>query len=202
MVAANKGFDRKAFQVAFPAWAAAWRRSGRSDACLYVHTDPLPQADGLDLQALAAACGIKDRVIFPDRYSYYLVYPTVYLAMVYNAADVHLAASMTEGFGIPIIEAQACGTPVVVTDFASMPELVRRGHAVETAGRFWVDGLRSWWSWPSAEAVEERLYESMTCDGWRLSLGERLRLSERIHEEFSWDVVVDQHWRPALEEVA
>ena len=38
------------------------------------------------------------------------------------------------GFGVPLIEAQACGCPVVTTDFASMPELVRHGIAVRPAG--------------------------------------------------------------------
>ncbi len=37
--------------------------------------------------------------------------------------DVLLTTSMREGFGIPLVEAQAFGTPVIMTDFASMPGL-------------------------------------------------------------------------------
>ena len=41
--------------------------------------------------------------------------------MMYNGGRVP-GSGDGEGFGIPIIEAQACSTPVIVTDFSSMPE--------------------------------------------------------------------------------
>ena len=110
----------------------------------------------MDLQELVAALGIAEKVIFPDRYSYYLGYPPEYMAALYNAADVLLASSMTEGFGIPIIEAQACGTPVIVTDFASMPELMRWGTAVGPADVYWT-GLNSWWAWPDWRGIRDAL---------------------------------------------
>ncbi|OFV67077.1 MAG: group 1 glycosyl transferase [Candidatus Syntrophoarchaeum butanivorans] len=43
---------------------------------------------------------------------------------LFNAADVYLHTSEYEGFGLPILEAMACGTPVVVSDQASIPEVV------------------------------------------------------------------------------
>lgn len=44
--------------------------------------------------------------------------PLAYLAMFYNAADAFMGNSMSEGFGIPLIEAQACGVPVITTNFS------------------------------------------------------------------------------------
>ncbi len=76
--------------------------------------------------------------VFPNRYKLWIgEYDQRYLALMYNAADVFLGPSRGEGFGIPIIEAQACGTPVIVTNFSSMPELVRWGVAVEPAHLTW-----------------------------------------------------------------
>jgi glycosyltransferase involved in cell wall biosynthesis len=49
------------------------------------------------------------------------------LAKMYTASDIFLNATQAEGFGVPIIEACACGIPPVTTDFTSMPELTR-GH--------------------------------------------------------------------------
>lgn len=43
---------------------------------------------------------------------------------LYNAADVFFHPSEYESFGFPVLEAMACGTPVVASDRASIPELV------------------------------------------------------------------------------
>lgn len=49
------------------------------------------------------------------------------MALHYGAFDILVNVSHGEGFGIPILESMACGTPVVGTDFSSMPELIS-GH--------------------------------------------------------------------------
>lgn len=46
------------------------------------------------------------------------------LALLYNAADVYVHPSMLEGFGYPLVEAMACGLPIVCADRTSLPELV------------------------------------------------------------------------------
>jgi glycosyltransferase involved in cell wall biosynthesis len=43
---------------------------------------------------------------------------------LFNAADVFLHTAEYEGFGLPILEAMACGTPVVASNKASIPEIV------------------------------------------------------------------------------
>jgi len=44
------------------------------------------------------------------------------LPLLYSAAKVLLYPSFYEGFGLPIIEAMACGTPVITSNVSSMPE--------------------------------------------------------------------------------
>lgn len=46
------------------------------------------------------------------------------LVEIYNAADILLAPSLYEGFGITLLEAMACGTPVIASNTTSLPEVV------------------------------------------------------------------------------
>lgn len=45
------------------------------------------------------------------------------LCALYNRADIFFYPSLYEGFGLPVLEAMACGTPVISTDRASIPEV-------------------------------------------------------------------------------
>src|SRR5262249_59123106 len=46
------------------------------------------------------------------------------LPALYNAADLFVYPSLYEGFGLPPLEAMACGTPVLVGDSSSLPAVV------------------------------------------------------------------------------
>jgi glycosyltransferase involved in cell wall biosynthesis len=46
------------------------------------------------------------------------------LVDMYNAAEIFVYPSLYEGFGIPPLEAMACGTPVVTSNTSSLPEVV------------------------------------------------------------------------------
>jgi alpha-1,3-rhamnosyl/mannosyltransferase len=48
--------------------------------------------------------------------------PDEHLAEIYNGATALVYPSLYEGFGLPIVEAMACGCPVICSDTASMPE--------------------------------------------------------------------------------
>lgn len=138
------------------------------------------------------------RVPFTDHYSYCLRFPAEHTALVYNAAEVFLAASMTEGFGISIIEAaRACGTPVIVTDFASMPEPVRWGMAVPPADRFWASGIESWWAWPDWHGTRDALGNAVRHKVQTSAKSHTARQDQMV-SMYAWNVTVNRHWRPVL----
>jgi glycosyltransferase involved in cell wall biosynthesis len=68
--------------------------------------------------ALIEALNLTDNVILPG----YLA--SDLLPMWYNAADVFAYPSLYEGFGMPLLEAMACGTPVIASDASALPEVV------------------------------------------------------------------------------
>lgn len=46
------------------------------------------------------------------------------LVEIYNAADILIAPSLHEGFGLTLLEAMSCGTPVITSNTSAMPEVV------------------------------------------------------------------------------
>ncbi len=48
--------------------------------------------------------------------------------LYYSAADLFITASTTETYGMTVIEAMACGTPVVAADASAFPELIIEGY--------------------------------------------------------------------------
>jgi glycosyltransferase involved in cell wall biosynthesis len=49
--------------------------------------------------------------------------PAEELPLWYNSAETFIFPSVFEGFGLPVLEAMACGTPVIVSDASSLPEV-------------------------------------------------------------------------------
>lgn len=66
----------------------------------------------------AAAAGIRRDVVFAGSLG------EEALISLYNAADVLVLPSLYEGFGLPPLEAMACGTPVICANRTSLPEVV------------------------------------------------------------------------------
>ena len=76
------------------------------------------------LRVLAQSLGIEDRVLFCG------AHPHTALPAFYSAADVLILASSREGWANVLLEAMACGTPVVASNIPGNPEVV----AADAAG--------------------------------------------------------------------
>jgi glycosyltransferase involved in cell wall biosynthesis len=70
-----------------------------------------------DIFAEVDALGLEDRVHFPGYLS------DAALPFWYNAAEAFAYVSWYEGFGLPVLEAMACGTPTVASNTTSLPEV-------------------------------------------------------------------------------
>lgn len=197
MVAANKGLpSRKAFPEQLAAAAAFKQR--HKNVKIYLHTLESQQHNGVDLDALLKALGFtSDEVIFVNQYQYTLGLSEDYMANAYNAMDVYLGAAMSEGFGIPLIEAQACAVPVITTNATAMPELTFSGICVEPAQRFWT-ALNSWIALPSIDGIVAALE-------WAWEYAREKKVQERARAgalAYDWDVIVQEGWLPFLNDIA
>ena len=118
MVAANQ--PRKDFATFF---ASANETAFDEKPFLWIHTDKLTTR-AWSITELASIYGYND----PDdpRLLVTLELADEQLAAMYNLCDVTVLPTRGEGFGYPIVESLACGTPIVTTDHAGGTELVPR----------------------------------------------------------------------------
>ena len=195
IAAANQGMDppRKAWGEMFTA-ASMFMRS-HPDAYLYVHTNPTQSTGGLNLHILANAVGLPmERLFWPDGYAYVSGrIEQTDLAALYTASDVLLATSMGEGFGVTAIEAQACGLPIIVSDFSAQPELVGGGWTV--AGQpYWDAPHAAFFQTPLIGQIRKALETAYE----RRGDPELRQQAMDKAAEYDSDVVFEQHWKPLL----
>ena len=89
------------------------------------------QSHYLLLQTQAAGLGLTGKVVFTSFVC------DSRLLHLYNAADILVTASIDEGFGLPPLEAMACGTPVVASRRGALPEIIGE------AGRYFDPSIKA-----------------------------------------------------------
>lgn len=213
MVAANASFpSRKSFPEVLLAWRQYVREGG--EGRLYLHTAISHRGDrsrGVDFETLLETLDLpwstvdnpdrdeahRARVLFPAQHRMWLgAYDDGDLANVYRSLDVLLAPSAAEGFGIPIIEAQACGTPVATLNVTSMPELTFAGVCLEPVQMQW-EPQGGWRGVaPVAELADAIAWFAGLAPGERAELGELARHGAAF---FEWDYLATHFWTPFLE---
>ena len=84
------------------------------------------------------------------------------LASWYRTIDVLMSCPYGEGFGIPLLEAQACGTPVITTDMPPLNDEVGTPGWHAATEPLWSAMHQSWWQRPSIAAIHQCLEEAFT----------------------------------------
>jgi len=127
------------------------------------HEEVLREIKRLDLQS---------EVVFPG------YVPEEDLVKFYNAADLFVYPSLYEGFGLPPLEAMACGTPVVTSNTSSLPEVVGDAGIM-------VDPM-------DVDALADSMQRVLTDD----ALHEKLRnMGITKAQEFSWEKTAHETWQ-------
>jgi glycosyltransferase involved in cell wall biosynthesis len=202
LCAANKDAVRKAFPEQFQAFSLLHRKHPKT--VLLVHATA-QSVSGLDLVRLAESMDIADAIRFTDQYTMDSgLFDEEMMRRWYNALDALMLCSYGEGFGIPAIEAQACGTPVVASDHSALTELCDIRQLVQT-DPFWNYVHEAWWGRPRPHQIFRRLnrlHERTTSqragDGWEIRNRHYTRLTV---QKYDVNTVMNLHWKSIVEEL-
>lgn len=195
MVAANKAngqIHRKAYAENILAFSLF--KKNHPNAYLYIHAEPGKHYGGFGLLTLLKAVGLsEDDVLFPDPHKYRMGYSEKEMAALYSGMDILLHASYGEGFGVPAIEAQACGTPTISSSWTASLELAGPDSFLVEGQPFWDEAQLSWWQIPlvpSLVAALEKAYERRGQD-----FPDTVKFASKYDVEAVWE----QYWMPFLE---
>ena len=191
---ANKGVlpARKAWGENILAFSIFAKR--HPEALLYLHTEAKP-SHGIDLPMLVEAAGLTPaQVQFVDQYDHRLGVDDATMAAIYSRTDVLLSATAGEGFGLPVLEAQACGTRVIVSNFSAQPELVGDGWVAEVQPQ-WNPTQAGWFATPMVESIAEGLEQAFA--RWQ-SDGGHSEEAVAFARQYDADRVFADRWVPLL----
>lgn len=165
------------------------------DAVIYLHTERHGANGGLKMDDLIQAVGIPDhQVTFVNQYAYRQGIPQEGIAALMSGCDVGLAPSYGEGFGLTVLEMQACGVRVIANNASSQPELVGDGWLTDNQP-YWVPHQQAWWKAPSVLSIVDCLEQAY--DGPRGHSDKA-----RAHAVgYDADIVYRQKWRPLFAEL-
>ena len=120
--------DRKGWFEQLSAFAMLRQR--HKDVLLQAHS--VAAGPGQDLNAMCEFLQISDAVRWSDRHKMATAgFSDQDMVLWCTALDAYTGASHGEGFGLPLLEAQACGKPVVATSASSMTEVAGAGWLVD-----------------------------------------------------------------------
>jgi glycosyltransferase involved in cell wall biosynthesis len=190
---------------AIPEMLMAWKMFSdiHPDAVLYMHTMtrgnlPINNIGGVKIDAIVNTLNVRpDSLRMVDQHRYKAgVISQNEVADLMGAANVHLAAGRGEGFGVPCIESQRCGTPLITTNFAATSRLLIAGwHVDYEADWSWQD---SFYAKPGVISMLEALEMAYAARD-----DERLRKTAEIGAmEFDLDNVMTKYMTPALDAIA
>lgn len=200
MIGANKeNPPRKGFQGAMEAFKL-FSEKHKEAKILFSSQQPGPA--GFPIQAFAQELGIVDKCLFTEPYQTIYKYTSEDINEYYNATDVLLHPSSTEGFGLCLIEAQSAGIPVIIQKDHSMVELIQEGKTgwgAETKYKWFTPDL-SYMNLVDPESLNvamEKAYMAVKTNPEKVAKDCR----SWVVENYNIDTLVKEQWIPMLIEL-
>ena len=188
-----------------PEMLMAWKLfvQEHPNSVLYLHTLihgnlPMNSIGGVKIDTLVAELSIPGhslRIVDQHRYKAGIISQSE-VADIMGASDVQVLLSRGEGFGVPLVEAQAVGTPVLTTRFAAQQELVQAG---------WLVDYESEWGWQDAVVAKAGVMDAV--EKFEMAYNARGNMALRKAaaagiQGYAIDTVMRTHMLPTLDRIA
>lgn len=217
---------RKLFPVLFKAFSSYLKMTGDKNTFLYCHTS-YPD-NGWDLGNLLLENEISTRVLFSyicskcgslevskfndaikccDRCRSFNSTPSnvangvpdSILAKIYNTFDLYIQCSNSEGFGVPQVEAAACGVPVACTKYSAMEDVIQKLSAfpINLDGKYKELETGCDRAVPSVDSIVEIFNKFFSC-----SDEDKACIREKVRSQFLQNYSVDKSssiWQQAID---
>ena len=123
------------------------------ESLLWIHAPTLNNPRVYNVPLMAFSSGIPQNAIKITE----TTVDEMTLQKMYKCADVYLCGSCSEGFGIPQMEAQYFGLPVVTTKFGAMDDYCWHGISVPPSQKRFNHMQDAWWVTPSVDGTVDAL---------------------------------------------
>jgi len=219
---------RKLFPELFEAFGKYLKKTGKTDVYLYCHTS-YPD-NGWDLPKYLFENEISSRVLFtyvceacgapsPSKFSDTAKpcdkcgqfaakmsnvssgVDTKTLGAIYNLFDIYIQPANSEGFGLPIVEAAACGVPVLATDYSAMESEVRKlsGYPIKLRTKHVEMETGCDRALPDTNHIVE-LFEKLLDKPEPLRLAEGKKARDAFEKNYGWDKTA-KIWAECIDEL-
>jgi glycosyltransferase involved in cell wall biosynthesis len=195
-VATNQ-VERKNWNASFQA-VAKFEKMHPGEIIWYAHTN-MNDDKGINLTLLSQYFDMKHMLRVPSIAEMNIGISQEVMARIYNSMDVFLLPSKGEGFGIPLIEAQSCGVPIITTNCTAQTELMGGGWFINNLKKEWT-AQGSWQFGCEPDEIVERLEQAYQAKKSGQIEEERKKALAKAME-YDEDAIFSTYWPSVLADI-
>lgn len=155
----------------------------KPNAIMFFHTQPNKvHSQGINVSRVIERFTLLEKFVFPDPDLYSIGIHESLMPYIYSCFDVLLQCTLGEGFGLPIIEAQACGVPVIGTNCSAITEVIGAGGLTVEGLPLFMPYYLSNVTVPDIDKIVDSLNQIYSDDILRANLKKRALENAKIYD--------------------